>query len=235
MNEIIPIIFLSLGIFQNSIKKGKFTCNNFLFNVYLYIFITFLLMSFSIKKMYKHKVPSMINSSGLNFFALLFLSIGALILVMATSPSHLFGKHLAWMAWILIMSYIIYPLYLKNKSLFEIVKLQTFMVLCFFTAVTFWKPHLVKLSWGTTLMSLLLGLIVIRFAMFFSRTPLVGLNYALSYFGVVLFSIFLLYDTKILIKKAKACVRADYINDSLGVVLDGLNIFSDLFNLQNRT
>ena len=77
---------------------------------------------------------------------------------------------------------------------------------------------------------LLLGLLIVRFIMFlFPRQH--KINYALSYFSLVLFSLFMLYDTKKLIKKAKQCVKADYINDSLGVVLDSLNIFSNLFHL----
>ena len=45
----------------------------------------------------------------------------------------------------------------------------------------------------------------------------------------------MLYDTKRLMTKARQCVRADYINDSMGIVLDGLNIFSDLFGIQSHT
>ena len=181
----------------------------------------------------RRHIPSMFFSkSFLHFLGLLFLSIGSLIAVMSISPQHLLGKHLVWLAWITIMSYIIYPLYQKNEVLFEMIKMQTFFVLCFFTAFTFWKPHLVSLTWGTTLVSILLGLIFVRFIMlFFPRQRM--LQYAISYFSVVFFSIFLLYDTKILIKKAKACVKADYINDSLGVVLDGLNIFTNLFRLRD--
>ena len=224
MNEIFPIALLSIGILQNSIKKGRFTCNKFLFNVYLYIFLTFLLVSLSVKKM------STLNIQKFSFFGLFFLSLGLLITTMTLPPRYLFIKHLIWFLWILTISYTLFPLYMINHKLFEIVKLQTFIILCFFTALTFWKPHLVSLTWGSTLSVLLLGLIIVRFIMFFFPRQR-RINYALSYFSLVLFSIFMLYDTKKLIKKAKQCVKADYINDSLGVVLDSLNIFSNLFHL----
>lgn len=234
MNEILPIVLLTLGIIKNSFKKGRFTCNNFLLNIYLYIFITFLLMAFSVKEMAKHNLPlfALSKSGFLNFLVFFIIYIGVLIFLQYISPKYLIGKHLVWMLWILIMSYTLYPLYIINPVLFEMIKMQTFIILCLFTALTFWKPQLISLSWGTTLLTILLGLIIIRFVMlFFPKQK--KMNYILSYFSIILFSIFLLYDTKILIKKAKECVQADYINDSLGVVLDGLNIFSNLFHVQD--
>ena len=126
MNEIISIVFLSLGIIHNSIKKGRFTCNNFLLNVYLYIFITFLLMSFSIKEMYKRNAPIFTRPKGfLNLLIFMVIFIGLLVFLMSISPKYLIVKHLVWLMWILMMSYTIYPLYKKNPVLFEMIKMPT--------------------------------------------------------------------------------------------------------------
>ena len=94
-------------------------------------------------------------------------------------------------------------------------------------------PQYIKLSWVSALTTALLGLIVIRLVDFlvpFSST----MHYWLSYIGLLLFSFFMLYDTKKLIVKAKQCIRADYVNDSLGVFLNGLNIFMEVFSLRGR-
>ena len=52
-------------------------------------------------------------------------------------------------------------------------------------------------------------------------------NQILSYGIVLLFVIFLLYDTKRLQINAKQCIEktVDYINESLGIFLDVVNIF----------
>ena len=80
-------------------------------------------------------------------------------------------------------------------------------------------------------MMLLLLLILVRVIGFFS--PYTSqTHYMISYAAIVLFSFLMLHDTKELIVKAKQCVKADYINDSLGVFLDGMNLFVNMFHLR---
>ena len=57
----------------------------------------------------------------------------------------------------------------------------------------------------------------------------------ISYFIIILFIFFILYDTKQIMMAFKKCktMTADYINQSLGVVLDALNIFMSLVNVYN--
>ena len=131
--------------------------------------------------------------------------------------------------------YTLYPLFQIDPQLFSIVKFQALFVMTILTLFTFWKPHLISLSWGTTLFVLLIGLIVIQlFALIIPGFYTSKINYFISYISLILFAFFMLYDTKRLMTKARQCVRADYINDSMGIVLDGLNIFSDLFGIQSR-
>ena len=132
------------------------------------------------------------------------------------------------------MAYILYPMLLENAKLFQHVKMMTVAVMIILTLFTFWQPSLVSLSWGSTLLILLIGLIIVRlFGILFPQTYTTQMDYMLSYFSLVLFSFFMLWDTKLLMKKARQCVDADYINDSMGVVLDGLNIFTNLFSIKS--
>ena len=52
----------------------------------------------------------------------------------------------------------------------------------------------------------------------------------MAYVAVVLFTLFILYDTKRVQENSKTCVegKADYINESLNLFLDILNIFQNL-------
>ena len=59
---------------------------------------------------------------------------------------------------------------------------------------------------------------------------------AFAYILIVLFIFFLLYDTKKIQINAKKCIteKADYINESLGVILDVLNLFQNLVAAQGH-
>ena len=238
MEEILSGL-LTLGILKNSFKGGKFTCNRFLINAYLYIFLTLVLISISISLFNKYNIPSLMdvkNHNTLHFLGLLFISIALLVTVMSWPAKNLFGKHFLWLLWIGVMGYTLYPLFQIDPQLFSIVKFQALFVMTILTLFTFWKPHLISLSWGTTLFVLLIGLIVIQlFSLIIPGFYTSKINYFISYISLILFAFFMLYDTKRLMTKARQCVRADYINDSMGIVLDGLNIFSDLFGIQSHT
>ena len=57
----------------------------------------------------------------------------------------------------------------------------------------------------------------------------------MSYFFIGLFVLFILYDTKKIQVNAKNCktLKVDYINESLGIVLDALNLFQNIADVQN--
>ena len=46
---------------------------------------------------------------------------------------------------------------------------------------------------------------------------------------VMAISLILMYDTKKIIVNAENCYNPDYINESLSLLLDSINIFSNLF------
>ena len=238
--QLIGTVILILAILKNSFTFNpmRFTCKNYLLNAYLYIFLSLVLIFLTVEIYEEEKVPSIfeyIQNGFLQFIIYLSLALGLLFLVMMTSPEKIISKHLLWLLWIATMAYILYPLLLKDSNLFSQVKLITALVMTILTVFTFWKPDLVSLGWGSTLFTILLGLILVRvigfiFPSFYTSYT----SYIVSYISLILFSFFMLWDTKLLIVKAKQCVNADYINASLGVVLDGLNIFTDIFSIKSR-
>jgi len=234
--EFILSILAILGIAFNSFKKGRFTCNKFLLNAYLYIFLSLLLVSQSINIFSTFRVPSLMNlkQDTSKFLAVLLISIILLITVMSWPAKNLYSKHFLWIIWLTTMGYILYPLFQMNQSLFSIVKYQAVFVMLFLSLIAFWKPSLISINWGSTLFTLLMGLIVVQiFGIIAPEFYTSQTHYYLSYFSLLLFAFFVLFDTKRLMIKARQCVKADYINDSMGVVLDALNIFTDLFGIQN--
>jgi FtsH-binding integral membrane protein len=63
--------------------------------------------------------------------------------------------------------------------------------------------------------------------MFFPPTTRMGLSlYSLSiYGGLVLFSMFLLYDTQRIVQRSETAMHFDPVNESISIYLNTLNIF----------
>lgn len=82
-----------------------------------------------------------------------------------------------------------------------------------------------SLAFGSLLASLLNGLVIMSIANFFIKSnKLVVLD---VYFGIILFSGYLIYDTYCIIDRAgtKNVWELDYVEDALFIYLDVLNIF----------
>ena len=55
----------------------------------------------------------------------------------------------------------------------------------------------------------------------------------MSYLSILLFSMYIMFDTKKIIVNAENCVNPDYINESINLVLDTMNIFTNMYSLNN--
>lgn len=97
------------------------------------------------------------------------------------------------------------------------------------------------LGLGPYLLAGLVGLIVAQFILWIlasagkiSATQEGAIRKPLLWFGLALFTLFVGYDTQILKANARACKRGDrpdYINESLGLYLDLLNLFTKVGEL----
>lgn len=92
------------------------------------------------------------------------------------------------------------------------------------------------LGFGPYLFGALLGLILAQFILFIleATTTIQKQQYfqgakLLSFFGIALFSLFAAYDTQVVKLHARTCKKqGDYIEESMGLFLDFLNLFSDI-------
>lgn len=92
------------------------------------------------------------------------------------------------------------------------------------------------LGFGPYLLGALIGLIVAQIILFILTvtTAIQKEQYfqgrkLLSFFGVGLFSLFAAYDTQVVKLHARQCKkRGDYVNESLGLFLDFVNLFQDI-------
>jgi FtsH-binding integral membrane protein len=132
------------------------------------------------------------------------------------------AKHLVWFAYLAALTYIFIP---------SIAGSQNVMTTAFITAVLFLVMSFIanvfrdKIStgWGKYLQMALIGLILVMIvAIFLPQNN--NFMRTISYITVGLFSLFILVDTKRLLMDN--CSNPDYINSSMNLFLDTLNIFS---------
>jgi len=250
-NKIIPYVSLLaiisiiiVAIYNSAFKGGRFTCNRYILNSYLYILLILVTIVLQVKFMDEKNVSVLdifkYFNGILGFIILLFLVIGLLFVLMYIPPKFVLIKHIVFLLFALVLGMLAYPSYMKSKQENTLVSVMFSLVaiLFFFTAVAFIKPDLISLSWGPILLFLLIGMIIAQvvFMIMNRKNPNAKRPKVFAYILIVLFIFFLLYDTKKIQVNAKKCIteKADYINESLGVILDVLNLFQNLVAAQGN-
>lgn len=230
-------LIVSFFIYKKAYIKGKLTCNDFILNSYLYILLSLLLICNVVILVDKKNALRFYRQRGF-FWFLLFTSLSFLLLTMSLDPRKTIFKHLAWLVWIITMGISMYPIYLRSKQngVFFSSLAVTFAMVSILTSIAFYRPDMIDLKMGPILFVLLLSGILLKIftAIFAKRKTANNISYYTSYIFVVLFSLFILYDTKKLQVNAKKCVIPDYINESMGVFLDVLNLFSSISRSRRR-
>ena len=232
------LLALAVYVFNNVIKKGKFTCEKYVLNTYIYICLSFLLIAFENLSLeyYNYRF----NVSNIALLALVILLFVGIFFV--GSVNNILLKHLVWLFIILGLGFTFYPLYRVSKytKTFISALLTTAIIVILMTVMVFIKPELVSLEWGPALFwVLLIGIIMEIISNFFVKDKKDrDLKYkGFSYFFIILFTLYLLYDTKVLQENAKTCNEkkgADYISESLGMFLDIFNILVRIMGLKAR-
>lgn len=230
-------------IYNTAFSKGFFTCNRYILNTYLYILMAFVLISLEVLAFDLNQVDILqyFGSIG-SFIITLIIVIGILIVTMSINPRNVLLKHISWLVFVGILGILVYPAYLrsKDKNTLLPVLLSLTAILVIFSLVAFVRPDLISFSWGPILMFLLIGVIIthlIFLATINKRSNNQNMKFVkgVSYFIIVLFIFFVMYDTKKIIVAAKQCkeMTADYINQSLGIIIDAVNLFQSLVNVTN--
>lgn len=233
------LVFLALcfSIAINSFKNGKFTCNKYILNTYLYIVLTFNIIILMTLMMEYNNVSPL--RSGWILFGLFLITIGCIIFMNNMSPDKVILKHLIWLVFVFIIGYIFFPMYTySNKGVVASAMVTTLAIVVLLSIVAFVKPEWISLSIGPMLLVGLIAVIIMELILFFFfRTKLLENPWifrSISYFVIFLFMGFILHDTKRLQINAKQCVKADYISESLHLFLDIFNIFVRLVGLGRR-
>ena len=164
-------------------------------------------------------------------------SICLLVGLLFIPPKLFFTKHFLYIAEMILLGITLYPYFINNKSLFYHIALTTLSVLVCLSLITFYAPQIVKDSWFMYLFIGLIALVIARIIeliMTYRNKERPKFSKWISYISILLFSLFIMYDTKKVIDNANQCVNPDYINESINLVLDSLNLFTNLYDVNRE-
>lgn len=238
---LIGIIISIITIINNSITFNplKFTCNNYILNTYVYIILSILLLFLTIFKLTDNNIQIADIFGGINSIIITITTFILIFALIILSPKMFLLKHFVWILWLILMGIFIYPLYLKNKGLFYQVGFLTISIVAILSIISFTFPHIITNSWW---LPLFISLIVICISTIIEsilrRYRYItnnSYNKILSYLIIFLFSFWVMYDTKQIITNSKKCgttLVPDYINESMNIVLDMVNIFTSIHNIK---
>lgn len=237
------LAILIVKVYNSAFKGGKFTCNRYILNTYLYILLALVIISLQNIIMEQQNVPLESIFGWVKgwvgliiFFA---ITIGLLLYLLSINPQNVVFKHIVWLAFVALLGILTYPTYLQTieNNTVVVVLLTTIAILLGFTAVAFLKPEWISLSWGPILLVLLIAAIIgeLVYRFFNKDKKASGRTKFMSYVFICLFTLFILYDTKKIQVNALNCKTktVDYINESLGIVLDAINLFQNIANVQD--
>lgn len=233
------IAILVVTIYNNAFKKGYFTCQKYILNTYLYILLVIVIVALEVLLFEYNNVQVETLYGGRLSWPMIILSfvviIGLLIVTMMINPRNVLLKHAVWLLFALAIGTLVYPSYLFSKSENTILSVLLTLVgiLVFFSVVAFIKPEWISLSWGPVLLFMLIGAIIALLVHIIINKGRKRVPKAMSFFIIGLFILFVMYDTKMIQVHAKNCKEktVDYINESLGIFIDALNLFQSLVNV----
>jgi len=232
---LLVLVVLLFSIVLNSIKKGQFTCNKYILNTYLYVILTFNIIALLCLILEHKNVKIFFNLW--QYLGLFLIILGVLGFLLYVDPKYIVSKHILWLLFIIGLGIIFYPMYnsFTDKNIVLSAALTTIALTLVLSAIAFIKPEWISLSMGPILFFLLLAVIIMEITMLIiyrkDYSKIQNVFRATSYFVIFLFIGFILYDTKMLQIRAKECVKADYLNESLKLFLDIFNIFVRVLGL----
>ena len=229
------MVIVGFSIAINSIKKGQFTCNKYTLNTYLYIILTFNIIALYCLSLEHFDIEYKLNLVML--LAVFLITIGVLISLSFIDPRKIIFKHLVWLVFVLGLSFIFYPMFhsFTDKTVIISAAFTTILLTIGLSIIAYVKPDWINLSVGPILFVLLLGGIIMEITLLIiyrkDYKKINNLFRFMCYFFIAVFMGYILYDTKMLQIRAKQCVKADYIQESLNLFLDIFNIFVRLLAL----
>ena len=224
----ITLVILIVIIYLTAFKNGSPTCNNYILNNYLYLIFSLLLFIIFILNLQKSNVNVLKNT--ITFVLYFIITILTVILLSKPSKNYVY-KHLILILFLFLLSLsssLIYK-YIDQEEFIKI-SIQFGLILLFMTFLAVQFPSFFKDNYFPYIVFGLFMIIVSYLidAIFYKSEHLRSITYV----SVVIFSLLMVYDTKRIIF-SKLCNPVDYTSSTAGLFLDIINMFQNLYILNN--
>lgn len=226
--------------------RKPLTTQNYVSNTYIYIILAMTIASLVNLIMDKYQLLS-IEKNYIQYILIFVFSIIMLFAIFFTDKQYIGLRHVYWLLYVISMGAIMYPLYetastdILWKSFITVI-----IILIGLTIISSKYPPSAFNSWFAYLMIGLMGLIIFQlFDLIMVKHENRKTEKIFAIISVIIFCGFILYDTKKIHQNAETAVNnckdltkhllcADYPQESLGLFLDLLNLFSSFTNLQRN-
>jgi len=225
----IAFIVILLTTLKISSTNLQWNCLNPMTANYLYIILAFVSIYMFSSNLLTPELPNYYNGFSM-FFSVILLFI--LLFVILFMPAKYFiTKHLVWFLYLFLFAYLITPqiAYSDNKKTIQniAITIALFLSLTLFSNMFSDK---INLGWERYLVFILVLMILVYIVGYFTGLSQTSIK-TLAIIGIIVFSLFILVDTKRL--NSINCENPDYISNTMGLFLDTLNIFSNMQNLNS--
>ena len=205
---------VGLLLFKSAFKDGNYTCENFVMNVYIYVLMGLLLMALTtvtILRSYKEEnLYSVFNNLSKTMLIVYLVGIFILFMILISALHYfeynIMASHLVWLLLIMVFGIICLPLYvsLKANNLFMKTVLSTIVVVAIITLVVIYQKDLLNEYLTDNVTNLVfMILIIVLFAKIityyvygFDIKELKDIRVYFAYGLVVIFTYFMLVDTR---------------------------------------
>ena len=185
---------------KRAFVDNKFTCLNYVSNTYLYLILTIAILAlsfFSIKNLENINVNPLITF----LFTLSFLFA-------TIYTQNIALKHVFWLGFIISISFILIPQIksMMARGTFSSALMTTILILTVISIYVYYNPDSnLTQSWGHYLLWALIAGIIFQLIMILTNGFTPDRWNLMATIFVILFTLFLLYDTENLYKRAKTC------------------------------
>ena len=251
---IFATLILGLVTYKSAFENNKPTCNNFVINTYLYLALSLTLVGIFIH-LYNYllnnkndvskllPIEQVFNQIAPYHIASILFSFVFIILISIENMYNTSGftyHHATWGSFIACISLIMYP-YFKSKELYLHVNnaiIMAIMIFLIMSFVVYLKPEFFEKTYSTAIVGLLVALIaviIVELTMIFLGNYDYKTYRMISYFVILLFSLFVSYDTTQMFTYAKNCIKSpNYPKASVGFFLDLINLFVRLVGVARK-
>lgn len=231
------VIFFLLIIYlikDYAFNNGYPTCENYVTNTYLYLALSICYIYLNIVYFKDYRQYSLLAFI-LGIFLLIYMNI-----IFPKTKEGIFTNHLIWFVFLTCLSFMIIPtIKLSSEEIIKFALAVTFGIFLFMSIIVYIFPKFFEKTFGymysALFLSLLMVILVELYFIFIADDYPESVYRYISYFVIVLFSLYVSYDTKLMFIEAKLCRKyANYPKSSLKFILDVVNIFIRTLSITNR-